>query len=77
MTYGEIQQYYKDKKFQTSDGKIDAEMIKNINGLRLEFGCAPPLTLRRVDVDDLERALTAVIDHYTAFRDAVRKYKEG
>ena len=76
MTYGEIQQYQKDRKFQTSDGEIDAEMIKNVDSLRIDFKCAPPLTLLRVDVDDLERALTAVIDHYAAFRDTVRKYKE-
>lgn len=65
MTYGEMQQYNKDRIFHTKDGEaFDVMRIKVIGGGLVEFADGYKMTLHRIDCDDLIRAINAVQNHY-------------
>lgn len=65
MTYGEMQQYYKDRIFHTKDGEtFDVMQVKSINNGLVEFSGGFRMTLRGIDCDDLIRAINAVQNHY-------------
>lgn len=78
MTYGEILRYETDRLFKTLDGEVfDAGMIRAITP-RIEFkGDRRTYKLECVDVNDLDRALTKIIEHYEKMRDELHEYKRG
>lgn len=65
MTYRDIQQYNKDRIFHTKDGEaFDVMRIKAISGGLVEFADGFRMTLRKIDCDDLIRAINAVQNHF-------------